>query len=203
MTHDDITDRALSHLEREHEVQGATKAARVLSLADLRLVRAELADLLERDIPPIARERATLRGEVIHGLIGHLESGMGNTGRFLRQLTQATSGARASLVDIPELNGAGGKLRGGGMQFDDAGTDITACWYRRKSSYLGVIKVKGEIVARVSWDQQPVRQSDLRCEIVMEGGGCCATTLFRRLDGTSGWWAWRCRFEHAGSNNGR
>jgi len=60
----------------------------MLELADLRIVRAQLADLLESDISPVLRERATIRGEVVHQEILALEKGLatsGKGGRFFKR----------------------------------------------------------------------------------------------------------------------
>lgn len=75
------TVQQLSHAERERERQDALKRCRILNLAELRIVRAELADLLETDVPPTMRERATIRGEVIHALIKAYEAGTATAGQ--------------------------------------------------------------------------------------------------------------------------
>ncbi len=60
---------AMSHLEREQRAQWAMRAARLLDLPTLRLVRAKLADSLQELETPYAIEVAQLRGSIVHSEI--------------------------------------------------------------------------------------------------------------------------------------
>ncbi len=76
----------LTHEQREREAQFAAKHAARLTLPGLRIARARLADLLERDAHPELVERATIRGQVIHAEIQRRENPVG--GSFFRAVSR-------------------------------------------------------------------------------------------------------------------
>jgi hypothetical protein len=76
----------LTHYQREKIEQIASNAARGMSTAQLRLIRARLADLLETELPPPIAEMFRIRGRVVHEVIHDRENPQPSLGNTIKRL---------------------------------------------------------------------------------------------------------------------